>query len=133
MVQLSELTPGTYYLAGNDVCDSGYQYSSDDIKIILKNDGTLSGRINYSSCDEDDEVCTMEGTWEKSGRIAFSLTYSNMTFICEGGSREHIFGGAFRICDVESYSQAANNLRGKFRYVQIGFEDDENIMSKFAL
>ena len=135
MVQLSELQAGNYFLTGKDKCDSNYVYGSDNIEIVLAEDGTLIGRVSYSSVDEDNEECIMEGTWSKSGKIEYRLKYSGLEFCCSGGYRDGIMAGIFWIIkeDCSSFEEAEENVRGTFRYVGLGVEDDPKVLGRFSV
>ena len=135
MVQLSKLQPGHYFLTGKDKCDSKYVYECDNIELVLAEDGTLTGHVSYSSVDEGNEECTMEGTWSEFGKIEYRRQYSGFEFCCSGGYRDGIFAGIFWIIteDCSSFEQARKNVRGTFRYVGLGVEDEPEILGKFSV
>lgn len=135
MVQLTELQSGNYFLSGKEKCETEYMYDANDIEIVLADDGTLTGQISYSSCDENDEVCQLEGTWEKSGRMEYYVTYAGLKFECIAAFRDGIMAGKFWIIDenASTFEEASENVRGTFRYIGLGVNDDSSILSKYLL
>merc|ERR1711879_159013 len=130
----SEVKAGDFKFTGKEKCDSGYEYDVE-VDMKLNEDYSIGGNATLNSNEEDTEVCQIEGTWEKAGKLFFTMTYANNLFLYEGLIRENIIAGKCWMLDEEflDYESLSESFRGSFRYVKEETQDNSNFLAKFSL
>ena len=98
------------------------------VNLDLQTNGTLTGTVYFCSSREDNTLSPVVGRWSEDGRVNYQLNYGSI-YNYEGFIHQNISAGRFWNCDeASSYETAETNVRGKYRHVLDGTDDNPSIL-----